>query len=91
MSWSRESDEPIHLLDGRELRTLLDAGLYIEALPNKTQDRSEWQTATKMLLFAAEEGGPVMFANIALLKALNAGKPKEGSIPASIRAAPPPF
>jgi hypothetical protein len=34
MSWSREFDEPIHLPDGRELRTLLDAGLYIEALPN---------------------------------------------------------
>jgi hypothetical protein len=34
------------------------------------------QTAIRFLLMAAEGRLPVMFAHIALLKALNAGKPK---------------
>jgi hypothetical protein len=38
-------------------------------------DRPEWQKATHFLLMAAEGRLPVMFANIALLQALNAGKP----------------
>jgi len=32
MSWSRQFDEPILLPDGRKLVTLLDAGVYIQAL-----------------------------------------------------------
>jgi hypothetical protein len=76
MSWSRAFDAPIALPDGGELRTLLDAGRYVEALPKATHDRLEWQTATQFLLMAAEDRFPVMFAHIALLKALNAGTPK---------------
>jgi len=73
--WSRHFDEPITLPDGGELRTLLDAGRYVEALPEATPDRPEWQTAIHFLLMAAEDRLPVIFAHIALLKALNAGKP----------------
>jgi len=62
--------------DGGELQTLLDAGRYIEALPEAAHDRAEWQTAIQFLLMAAEDRLPVMFAHIALLKALNAGAPK---------------
>ena len=39
MSWQREFDEPIVLPDGGELRTLLEAGRYVEALPKTTHDR----------------------------------------------------
>jgi hypothetical protein len=60
---------------------LLDAGRYIEVLPKAKHERPEWQTAIHFLLMAAEERLPVMFANIALLKALNAGKPKPASAP----------
>jgi hypothetical protein len=31
------------LPDGGQLRTLLDAGRYVEALPKAVHDRSEWQ------------------------------------------------
>jgi hypothetical protein len=72
MSWQREFDEPIVLPDGGELRTLLEAGRYVEALPKTTHDRQEWQTAIRYLLMAAEDRLPVMFVHIAMLKALNA-------------------
>jgi hypothetical protein len=72
--WAREFDETIPLPDGGELRTLLDAGRYIEALPRAQHNRSEWRTATKMLLMTAEGRLPVMFANVALLRALDIAK-----------------
>ena len=75
--WSRHLDEPLPLLDGRLLRTLLDAGRYVEALPKSKQERAEWQTATHFLLMAAEGRLPVMFAHIALLKALKKGRPEK--------------
>ena len=65
----------------RDLRTLLDAGRYVEALPKAKHDRPEWQTAIRFLLMAAEGRLPVMFAHVAMLKALNAGKPKPASAP----------
>ena len=74
--WSRDCDEPISVPDGREFRTLLDAGRYVEALPKSQHDRPEWQTAIHFLLMAAEGRLPVTFAHIALLKALDAGEAK---------------
>jgi hypothetical protein len=38
MNWSREFDEPIALPDGGELRTLLDAGRYVDALPRSNRE-----------------------------------------------------
>ena len=69
MSWSRSFDEPIPLPDGGELRTLPDAGRYVEVLPKAKHDRTEWQTAIHFLLMAAEGRLPVMasFAWLSLL------------------------
>jgi hypothetical protein len=53
---------------------------YVEALP-KSQHNPEWRTAIHFLLMAAEGSLPVIFANITLLKALNAGQPKPTSEP----------
>jgi len=75
MSWSRAFHLPIHLPDGRVLRTLRDAGEYIQELPTATNKRPEWQIAAEMLLEAVEGKGPLMFAEIAMRKAVNAGKP----------------
>jgi hypothetical protein len=75
MSWSKEFDVPIALGDGCELVTLLDAGRYVTGLPKKEQDKQHWQTAARELLMAAERGGIVMLAWIAMRQALNAGKP----------------
>jgi hypothetical protein len=68
--WTRQFDEPIPLPDGRLLRTLLDAGRYVEQLPKAQHERAEWQRATGLLLMATEGAGPVMFANVALMRAL---------------------
>ena len=75
MSWTSAFRVPIHLPDGRVLRTLRDAGEYIQELPTATNKRPEWQIATEMLLEAVEGKGPLMFAEIAMRKAVNAGKP----------------
>jgi hypothetical protein len=79
--WSRRFDEPIELPDGGELRTLLEAGRYIEALPQAKHDRPGWQKATHFLLMAAEGRLPVMFAHVAMLKALNDRQPKPSAGP----------
>jgi hypothetical protein len=39
---SRAFDEPIPIPDGGELRTLLDAGRYVDALPHIMHERQEW-------------------------------------------------
>jgi hypothetical protein len=43
--WDRAFDDPIPLPDGRELRTLRDAGNYIAKLPKAEQHAPEWATA----------------------------------------------
>ena len=47
MSWSRAFHIPIPLPDGRMLRTLRDAGDYIQALPGAKHKRPEWQIAVQ--------------------------------------------
>ena len=72
MPWSRAFHVPIPLPDGRMLRTLRDAGDYIQALPGAKHKRPEWQIAAERVLEAVEGKGPLMFAEIAMRKALNA-------------------
>jgi hypothetical protein len=73
--WHRLFDKPIELPGGGELRTLLDAGRYIAALPRATRERREWRIATEMLLRVAEGRWPIAFADIAIRRALNNGEP----------------
>ena len=61
MSWSRPFHIPIPLPDGRVLRTLRDAGEYIQELPKAKSQRPEWQIAAETLLAAVEGSGPLMF------------------------------
>ena len=63
MSWSRAFHIPIPLPDGRTLRTLRDAGEYIQELPKAIHQRPEWQIAAEMLLEAVEGKGPLMFGS----------------------------
>jgi hypothetical protein len=49
MSWSRAFHVPITTPDGLTLRTLRDAGEYIQALPRSKSQLPEWQTAAQML------------------------------------------
>jgi hypothetical protein len=75
MSWSRSFDAPIVLDDGSALTTLRDAGQYVTKLPTAEQKKPHWQTAAGELLSAAERGGIVMLAWIAMRQALIAEKP----------------
>jgi hypothetical protein len=76
MSWTRPFDTPIILDDGSKLVTLQDAGLYVTNLPAAKQKEPHWQTAAGELLSAAERGGILMLAEIAMRQALAHGKPK---------------
>ena len=58
--------------------TLQQAADHVMALPEKVQHEAHWQTAVENLINAAETGGGwLMFARIAMMRALNAdGKKK---------------
>jgi hypothetical protein len=56
---------------GRQLVTLQDAGTYIIELPKAEHDAEPWQAAVEALLLVAELGGPMMFARIGVMRALN--------------------
>ncbi|MGV7216514.1 hypothetical protein [Bradyrhizobium sp. UFLA05-112] len=73
MPWSTSFDEPIPLPNRRKLLTLQEAADYIVQLPEDAQHEAHWQTAIETLINAAETGGGwMMFARIAMLRALNA-------------------
>ncbi|WMT71265.1 hypothetical protein [Bradyrhizobium sp. Ash2021] len=86
MSWSTQFDDLIPLPDGRQLVTLKDAADYILALPAKTSAQEHWQLAMQMLIDAADRGGIVMMAHVAVLRALNHGKPAPDVTPRGKRA-----
>jgi hypothetical protein len=65
------------LPDGRQLRTLRDAGEYIAKLPKAEHDAKEWQAAMQALLLVAEHDGPTMLARIGVMKALNRQQVRE--------------
>lgn len=74
MPWSTVFDDPVRVSNKRELLTLQEAADYIMQLPEDAQHEAHWQTAIETLIHAAETGGGwVMFARIAMLRALNAG------------------
>ncbi|WP_028135426.1 hypothetical protein [Bradyrhizobium japonicum] len=73
MPWSTAFDDPVRVSSRRTLITLQDAADYIMQLPEDAQREVHWQTAVETLINAAETGGGwVMFARIAMLRALNA-------------------
>jgi len=60
--WSTLLSQPIVTHDGRRLVTLADARAFVLALPEANQERTAWQTATKLLIAAAERRGDVSAA-----------------------------
>lgn len=68
--WSRPFEDPIPLPGGGELRTLLDAGNYIQSLSKAKQQQEAWQVATQALLLVVNQNGPTMFARIGMMLAL---------------------
>ena len=76
MSWLIPFDEPIRLPTGRKLKTLEDAGDYITKLPKAEHQAREWQTAMHCLIQAADHAGPVWFARIGMMQALDSHTPR---------------
>jgi hypothetical protein len=65
---------------------LRDARTYILALPPAEAEREHWQAAVECLISAAENGGIIMMAHIAVLRALNNRKPDPETSPRRKRA-----
>lgn len=62
MSWVSRLRHPIHLADGRTLKTLSDARDMILALPEKDQGDQKWQRLADLLLAAANSGNANLIA-----------------------------
>ena len=78
--WSRRFFDPIDLPGGRQLATLRDAANYVTALSAIEHDQPHWRSAIEVLILSAEHGqsgADPMFARIAMLSALNAGRSSE--------------
>jgi len=71
MSWDRPFGQPLPLPGGRPAITLRDAGDYIRKLPESERDTPEWRLAIQMLIDAAEDRGPMLFAKIGMDRAVN--------------------
>ena len=71
MSWERPFDQPVPLPGERPARTLRDASNYIRKLPESERDTPEWRMAVQMLIDAAEDRGPMLFAKMGINRALN--------------------
>jgi hypothetical protein len=75
MPWSTPFDDPVPLPGGGSLTTLQQAADHVMALPEDVQHEPHWQTAVENLINAAENGGGwLMFARIAMLRALHADR-----------------
>jgi hypothetical protein len=71
VSWERRFDQPILLPSGPPARTLRDAANYIKKLQKSERDVREWRLAIQMLIDAAEDSGPMLFAKMGMDRALN--------------------
>jgi hypothetical protein len=71
VSWDRPFDQPVPLPNGAPARTLRDAANFIKKLPKVDYDRQEWRFAVHMLIEAAEDRGPMLFARMGIIHATN--------------------
>ena len=70
MFWDRPFDQPVPLPGGGSARTVRDAANYIRTLSELQRDRKEWRLAIQMLIDAAEDRGPILFARMGIVRAL---------------------
>ena len=81
MSWDRPFDQPIPLPSGASARTLHDAAKFIITLPKSQRDRADWRLAIMMLIDAAEDRGPMLFARMGIQRAMENKLPVHGGQP----------
>ncbi len=75
MSWDSPLPAPIPVPGTMPLVTLRDAALLIQELPDAQANQPVWQTAIEALMLAAEERGPLMHAQVGVMKALHPREP----------------
>ncbi len=72
MSWDSRFPEPIELPCGVRLASLRDAIIHlVKTVPSSERSTPVILTAAEMITSAAERGGPIEFARVATLRALN--------------------
>ena len=72
MSWDLRFAEPIVLRDGAKLASLREAIAHlVKTIPSSDRGTPVVLTAAELLTNAAEHGGPIEFARIATLRAIN--------------------
>jgi hypothetical protein len=77
MSWRRRFDEPIKLPNGGKLFTLKQAIAWLaKEVPQSEHAMKEVQTAAHCVTEAAENGGPMKFARMGMMQAINRHKPE---------------
>ena len=69
MTWERPFDQPVPLPNSPPARTLRDAANYIRKLPALERDTPECRLAIQMLIDAAEDRGPMLFAKVGIERA----------------------
>jgi hypothetical protein len=83
-------NKPLLLPNGAQARTLRDADNYTKKLPRSEHDRQEWRFAVHMLIEAAEDRGPMIFARMGMLRAIDRGaeprRPERRQVKAADRA-----
>jgi hypothetical protein len=76
VTWERPFDQPVPLPNGAPARTLRDAANYIRALPKSERETPECRLAIQMLIDAAEDRGPMLFAKVGTGRADRTGATK---------------
>ena len=72
MSWDSRFPEPIELPCGVRLASLREAIVHlVNTVPSSERGAPVILTASELITSAAERGGPIEFARIATLRALN--------------------
>ncbi len=75
MSWDSLLPTPIPVPGAKPLMTLRDAGVLVQKLPKAEAMSAKWQAAIEALMLAAEKRGPLMHAQVGLMKALHPQEP----------------
>jgi hypothetical protein len=70
MAWSDRFEEPLVCPDGTNLVTLRQAARFILKLPQAEHGAREWRTVMRLLIEAADHGGPITLARAAMMKAI---------------------
>jgi hypothetical protein len=79
-AWSRRFDKPIEISDGGKIETLRDALAWLaRAVPKAEHGMKDVQSAVNHLREAAENNGPMMFAEISLVLVINRLRGRESN------------